>query len=405
MAENLRLAALPHVRKRLRRHRDIATAASGFGLSVDPAAETGALPLAIQQRVEILKALLNEARLLILDEPTTILNPQEAEALYAVLKRLARAGHAVVVVTHHLDEVLAHSDRVSVIRHGRLVGSAPTASLDKDQLVRQIVGRAVALEGRLPGRTAPLGSEELRLESVRVRGTAFSSGLRGISLSLRAGEVVGIAGVEGNGQRELFDILSGLRQPDRGTVHIADRSAMVGLVPEDRHTEGLVLDLPVSLNLVLDRLDQAPFSRYGRLRHGAIAARAQDLARTYDVRAASLDHPARLLSGGNQQKLIIGRALSADARVLVVYQPTRGLDVAASEDVLARIRAAANAGLAVILISSNLPETIRTSDRVLVLYEGAIAGEVAGEQADIESIGHWMVGGAHPAAAVQGAAG
>ena len=265
-----------------------------------------------------------------------------------MLKRLARAGHAVVVVTHHLDEVLAHSDRVSVIRHGRLIGSAPTASLDKDQLVQQIVGRAVALEGGCPAGQRRSEARNCGSSPCAVRGTAFSSGLRGISLSLRAGEVVGIAGVEGNGQRELFEILSGLRQPDRGTVHIADRSAMVGLVPEDRHTEGLVLDLPVSLNLVLDRLDQAPFSRYGRLRHGAIAARARDLARTYDVRAASLDHPARLLSGGNQQKLIIGRALSADARVLVVYQPTRGLDVAASEDVLARIRAAANAGLAVI---------------------------------------------------------
>ena len=405
VAENLRLAVLPRVRRRLKRDRDIAAAAAGFGLAIDPGAETGALPLAIQQRVEILKALLNEARLLILDEPTTILNPREAEALYAVLRRLARAGHAVVVVTHHLEEVLAHSDRVSVIRHGRLIGSAPTASLDKEQLVQQIVGRAVALDGRLPGRDAPLGREELRLDAVAVQGTAFSAGLRGLGLTLRSGEVVGIAGVEGNGQRELFEVLSGLRRPDSGIVHVAGGGAAVGLVPEDRHTEGLVLDLPVSLNLLLDRLDRAPFARFGRLSHRAIADRARAMADTYDVRSAGLDLPARLLSGGNQQKIVIGRALSGDIRVLVVYQPTRGLDVAASEDVLRRIRAAANAGLAVLLISSNLPEIIRASDRVLVLYEGRIAGEVPGAEADIGRIGHWMVGGeSDPAALREGVA-
>jgi general nucleoside transport system ATP-binding protein len=265
--------------------------------------------------------------------------------------------------------------------------------------VQQIVGRAVALDGRLPGREAPLGREEMRLDAVAVEGTAFSAGLKGLSLSLRSGEVVGIAGVEGNGQRELFEVLAGLREPDSGTLQVVEGSAAVGLVPEDRHTEGLVLDLPVSLNLLLDRLDQAPFAaRFGRLRHGAIAERARDMAKTNDVRTAGLDLPARLLSGGNQQKIVIGRALSGDIKVLIVYQPTRGLDVAASEDVLRRIRAAANEGLAVLLISSNLPETIRTSDRVLVLYEGRIAGEVPGAEADLERIGHWMVGGdAEPA--------
>ena len=402
VGENLRLAAQPPVRRRLRRDRDVTAAAERFGLAVDPKAETGRLPLALQQRVEILKALVNEARLLILDEPTTILNPREADALYAGLRRLAAEGHAVVVVTHHLEEVLAQSDRVSVIRQGKLVGTTFRRDLDRDTLVQQIVGRGVDLDGRLPRQAAALGAVELRLDGVSVAGSAFSSGLKEFGLALRGGEVLGIAGVEGNGQRELFDLLAGLRKPDAGTVWTAagKEGALpaVSLVPEDRHAEGLVLDLPVSLNLLLDKLGEAPFASFGRLRHGAITERARSMAQTYDVRAASLDLPARMLSGGNQQKIVIGRALNGTARVLVVYQPTRGLDVAASEDVLRRIRSAANDGLAVLLISSNLPETLRMSDRILVLFEGTAAGEMPGETADLNQIGLWMVGGGRSAA-------
>jgi simple sugar transport system ATP-binding protein len=398
--ENLWLAARPHARRKLRSDRDVRAMGERYGLAVDPSALTGGLPLATQQRVEILKALANDANLLILDEPTTILNPREAEALYAVLKGLARSGHAVVVVTHHLDEVLSHSDRVSVLRHGKLVGTDATAALNRDALVQQIVGRHVKLDTRLTGRGDNLGDEELRLESVSVPGTAFSSGLRTATLRLRAGEVVGIAGVEGNGQRELFEVLAGLQVPAAGRIWTrltdAKRRPLVSLVPEDRHTEGLVLDLPVAINLLLDRIGEAPYSHFGRLRHNRIAARAWELARAYDVRTAGIDLPARSLSGGNQQKVVIARALNGAARVLVVYQPTRGLDVAASEEVLGRLRAAADEGGAVLLISSNLQEIMRTSDRILVLHEGSIAGEIAGGDADLDRIGAWMVGGSQP---------
>ena len=334
---------------------------------------------------------------LILDEPTTILNPREAEALYGVLKNLTQNGHAVVAVTHHLDEVLRYSDRVSVIRHGILVASAQTKDTNRDALIQQIVGRSVAVDSRLPGRVDAVGAEELRLEAISVPGTAFSSGLRRVDLSVRAGEVVGIAGVEGNGQRELFDVVAALRAPAEGQVWTramdSRQRPIVSLVPEDRHTEGLVLDLSVSINLLLDQLDNTAYSRFGCLRHGAIATRAHELARTYDVRAANIDLPARSLSGGNQQKMVIARALSGAARALVVYQPTRGLDVAASEEVLTRLRAAADAGIAVLLISSNLQEIMRISDRIKVLFEGSFAGEVAGADATADRLGRWMVGG------------
>ncbi|WP_158811731.1 ABC transporter ATP-binding protein [Beijerinckia sp. L45] len=395
--ENLCLAARPAVRAKLRTDRDVAAIAERYGMTLDPSALTGRLPLAIQQRVEILKALVNEAVVLILDEPTTILNPREAESLYGVLGHLTREGHAVVAVTHHLDEVLRYSDRVSVIRHGTLVGTALTKEMNRDALVQQIVGRSVAVDSRLPGRVDAVGEEELRLEGVSVPGTAFSSGLHAVDLTVRAGEVVGIAGVEGNGQRELFDILAGLRAPVTGRVWTramdARQRPIVNLVPEDRHTEGLILDLPVSINLLLDQLDGAAYSRFGVLRHGAIAMRARDLAKTYDVRTADIALPARSLSGGNQQKIVIARALSGAPRVLIVYQPTRGLDVAASEEVLARLRGAADDGLAVLLISSNLQEIMRMSDRIKVLYEGEFAGEIAGVDATADRLGQWMVGG------------
>jgi simple sugar transport system ATP-binding protein len=408
VAENIGLAALPDVRRRLGSDRDIVSLSERYGLALDPAAITDSLPLAIQQRVEIFKALVNEARLLILDEPTTILNPRETESLYRLLRKLASEGRAIAVVTHHLDEVLSYSDRVSVLRRGKLVGTDETATVDRATLVQRIVGRAVELDARIPSATDTVGEDELRLVAVSVPGTAYSSGLRDVSLTLRAGEVVGIAGVEGNGQRELFDVLADLRAPTSGELvwrdHGGNGSPPVSLVPEDRHAEGLVLDLPVSLNLLLDQLGNSPYSHLGRLKHGAIATRAKELAAAFNVRAASVDLPARSLSGGNQQKIVIARALQGSARVLVVYQPTRGLDVAASEEVLTRLRRAADEGIAVLMISSNLTEILRTSDRVVVLFEGGIAGETAAADADIATIGAWMVGGDRQLNTAHGAA-
>ncbi len=402
VAENLRLVARPEMRHKIRNDKAIIALAEQYGITINPGAIAGTLPLALQQRVEILKTLVNEADLLILDEPTTILNPKEADSLYEVLARMVADQRAVVVVTHHLDEVLNHSQRVSVIRHGRLIGSGPTEHTDRAALVAKIVGKTVELDRPFAARTQPPGAEELRLDAVSLPGSAFSAGLHEVSLSLRGGEIVAIAGVEGNGQREIFDILSGLQRPATGKIWARHADShnrpIVGLVPEDRHAEGLVLDLSVALNIVFDHLGTAPYARAGRLHHGAINARAAALTKQFDVRTRGIDAAAATLSGGNQQKIVIARALNGGANVLIVYQPTRGLDIAASEEVRARLYKAAGDGAAVLLISSNLDEIMQISDRILVLYEGRVTGEVANHAASAAQLGHWMTGGTERAA-------
>lgn len=396
VAENLRLAASPAVRRSLARNADIERISAEYGLPVDPKAIAGELPLSLQQRVEILNALINKAQLILFDEPTTILNPSEIEAFYRVLRQIADDGRAVVVVTHHLEEVLAHAQHASVIRRGRLISSGPVDRRERADFVRDMVGKSVDLDSPLQSIRAP-GDVEISINRVSIAPTPSSSGLRDASLQLRSGEIVGIAGVEGNGQRELFEVLAGLRKPDSGTVEArrrhSDGRAIAGLVPEDRHHEGLVLDLPISVNLLLNRIGEAPYSVRGRLIHPEITRHAEAMRAASDVRARSVHATPRTLSGGNQQKIVLARALNEDAPVVIVYQPTRGLDVAASEDILKRLREAANAGKAVLIISSNLDEIMRISDRIVVLYAGQTAGEVTAETPR-EVIGDLMTGGA-----------
>ncbi|WP_430244209.1 ABC transporter ATP-binding protein [Neorhizobium sp. DAR64861/K0K2] len=396
VAENLRLAASASARKRLARNADIERIAKDYGLSVDPKAIVGDLPLSLQQRVEILKALINQAELILFDEPTTILNPSEIEAFYRVLGQIADDGRAVVVVTHHLEEVLAHAQHASVIRRGKLISSGPVAGRNRADFVREMVGKSVDLDTPLKSDHAGSGAVEIALKGVSVAPTQSSSGLNKASLTLHAGEVVGVAGVEGNGQRELFELLAGLRQPESGTVEAKNRHldgrAIAGLVPEDRHHEGLVLDLPVSANLLLNKIGEQPYSRHGRLMHGEITKKAEEMRAASDVRARSVSVTPRTLSGGNQQKIVLARALNEDAPTVIVYQPTRGLDVAASEEVLKRLREAANGGKAVLIISSNLDEILRVSDRIVVLYAGQTVGEVTSETPR-EVIGDLMTGG------------
>ena len=401
VAENLRLAAPPAIRKTLKRDKDIERIAEDFGLPVDPTAIVSTLPLSLQQRVEILKALINKAELILFDEPTTILNPAEIAAFYAVLRQIAAQGRAVILVTHHLEEVLDYAEHASVIRRGKLISSGPVGNRQRSDLVREMVGKDVDLVTPLERLGDADGEVQLRLDGVSVEASQSSSGLRNASLSLRAGEVVGVAGVEGNGQRELFELLAGLRQPDSGTVHArkthADGRAVAGLVPEDRHHEGLVLDLPVSINLLLNKIGETPYARGGRLIHGEIDAKAEQMRQEADVRTRSIHVTPRTLSGGNQQKIVLARAMNEDAPTVIVYQPTRGLDVAASEDVLKRLRLAANKGKAVLIISSNLDEIIRISDRIVVLYAGQTVGEVTSTTSR-EQIGDLMTGGGQPAA-------
>ena len=394
VTENLALVAKGTRRAAFRRHADVRAFMERYGVDLDPAAVVGQLPLALQQRVEILKALVNDSRVLLLDEPSTILTPAEIENLYATLRRIRDQGTAVGVVTHNVDEVLAHVDRYTVLKRGRTNGTGLIAETTSNQLVERIVGHAVANGTRI-GEPRYAGNERLRLRGVMLPPTSGSPGLQALDLSLCAGEVVGVAGVEGNGQTELFELLAGQRQPEAGQIEHSHPGVTVALVPQDRHHEGLSLDLSVAQNLLYSRIMRGEFRRAGLLDHRAIGAQAKVMITDADIRTYSHNTPARSLSGGNQQKIVVARAMAEAASVIVVYQPTRGLDVAAAEAVLTRLAAAADTGTCVVIISSNIEELIRVSDRILVLNGGRITGEVSGPAMSVNAIGPLMTQGRH----------
>lgn len=395
VAENLRLVARPDKRRALKRAADLRAFIDQYGMALDPDAVVGRLPIALQQRVEILKSLVNDSDLLLLDEPSTILTPREITALYATLDAIKARGTAVAVVTHNIDEVLAHADRYTVLRHGRMNGTGLTGETTSDALIERIVGRAVALGERIGTRRAP-GPQRLRLTNITLPPGPGSPGLDKVNLALNEGELVGVAGVEGNGQAELFEVLSSQRKPAFGYIGSDTAEApRLALVPQDRHHEGLALDLTVADNLLFHEIGKGTYSRFGLLRHDALHARAAEMAKTSDIRASGVTAPARSLSGGNQQKIVIARALEEAAPVIVAYQPTRGLDVAAAEAVLARLRAAASDGAGVLIFSSNIEELIRVSDRIVVMNGGRIAGEVAGDRMTHDVIGPLMTRDIH----------
>lgn len=389
VTENLALVAKGARRAAFKRQADVRAFMERYGVDLDPAAVVGQLPLALQQRVEILKALVNDSRVLLLDEPSTILTPTEIENLYATLRRIRDQGTAVAVVTHNVDEVLAHVDRYTVLKRGRTNGTGLIAETTAAELVERIVGHAVSTAARI-GRRRVGGNERMRLTAATLRPSSGSPGLHAIDLTLRAGEVVGIAGVEGNGQTELFDLLAGQRQPESGNVQRSDPSVTVALVPQDRHHEGLSLDLSVAQNLLYPRIMKGEYRRAGLLDHGAIGTQARAMIAESDIRTWSHSTPARSLSGGNQQKIVVARAMDQAASIIVVYQPTRGLDVAAAEAVLRRLAAAADAGTSVVIISSNIEELIRVSDRILVVNGGRITGELTGTEMSVKAIGPLM---------------
>ncbi|TCL03141.1 ABC transporter ATP-binding protein [Sodalis ligni] len=392
VAENMALAARGDRRKTFRRHHDIRAFMQRYGMDLDPAAIVGDLPLALQQRVEILKALVNDTRVLLLDEPSTILTPDETRALYDTVRHICEKGTAVAVVTHNVDEVLANADRYTILRRGKTNGTGLTESCTPEDLVEKIVGRAVATGTRL-GALRHAGDEQMRITAGNLRSASGSPGLHNINLTLLAGEVIGVAGVEGNGQTELFELLAGQRPLDSGAITRSNADVTIALVPQDRHHEGLSLDLPVSHNLLYPKIMQGGYRRFGLLNHAAIAERAREMIIQSDIRTPSHASPVRSLSGGNQQKIVIARAMAESAAVIVVYQPTRGLDLAAAESVLMRLVEAADAGTTVVIISSNIEELIRVADRIVVMNGGRITGEVAGANMSIERIGTLMTSG------------
>ena len=380
--------------------RKVREVADGYGLTVDPGVRAGELPVGMQQRVEILRALYQGGRILILDEPTALLTPQEVGDLYVILRRLRENGTTVIFITHKLREVAAISDRVTVIRRGKTVGTRETAETTAAGLAELMVGRGVSLKVDRPAAAA--GQPVLVASNLTI-GPAGSGALKDLSLTLRHGEIVGLAGVEGNGQAELIEVLAGMRRPDHGTVTLnghditglnAERRRRAGLayIPEDRQERGLVLDFSLTENLMLGRTDTKPFSRGGWLNLGAARTITRDLMRRFDVRAPSSETPARSLSGGNQQKLIIARELYRGPDVLLATQPTRGLDVGAIEFVHKQLVAERDLGRGVLLVSFDLDEIYDLSDRIVVIYGGRIVGDFPSDQLSRTQCGLLMGG-------------
>jgi simple sugar transport system ATP-binding protein len=380
-----------------------------FGFEIDPDVNVGELSVGWQQRVEILKALYRNARVLVLDEPTAVLTPQETEEIFAVLRRLAEAGHSIVFISHKLYEVLEIADRITVIRRGRVVGSRIPSETDEDDLAALMVGRDVQLVVDR-GESHP-AEARLQVAGLKVLDDRGTEAVRGVDFEVRSGEIFGIAGVAGNGQDELVEAIVGLRKPAAGSVTldgkvVTDSTARemtnlgTGYVPADRHRFGLVLGFSVADNLVLTDYYHAPYSR-GILRNdAAIAARGKAAIQEYDIRTPSADVTAGTLSGGNQQKIIVARELAGDLRLLVLDQPTRGLDVGSIEFIHRQAIKKRDAGTAILLVSAELDEVLELSDRVAVMYRGQIVAVVDGRTADRNEVGILMATGIRQEAAV-----
>lgn len=373
-----------------------------YGLKVDPDARVRDLSVGRQQRVEILKALYRDARILILDEPTAVLTPQEVRELFDIVRELVSEGLAVVIITHKLDEVMSFSDRIVVMRAGRVVGETTPSACNEESLARMMVGRDVVLRVEKSAHTP--GEPLLKVEKLAVLDDRKLPAVRDVSLQVRAGEVVGIAGVDGNGQRELVEAIMGLRRPTDGTVTLKGRdithddprrtiAAGVSHVPEDRHRRGLVLDFDLVENVALGDHRRAPFSKHGVLDRRRLDEEAKRRIADYDVRTPNEHVAAANLSGGNQQKLVLARELGRDPDVLIAAQPTRGLDVGAIEFVHRRILAERDSGKGVLLVSMELEEVMSLSDRILVMYEGRVVAEFEGGSVNEEELGFYMTGG------------
>ncbi len=384
--------------------RRVAEISTRYSLYVDPRARIWQLSLGEQQRVEIVKALYREARVLILDEPTAVLTPQEAVVLFETLREMAAEGRTVIFISHKLHEVMAVADRVTVLRGGRAVATVDAADATPHSLASLMVGRDFG--PRREARPRELGHVVLELDNLRVGGDRGADAVKGVSLDVRSGEIVAIAGVAGNGQRELAEAVAGVRMPSEGRVRVGGRAvrgdprsaiaAGVAYVPEDRLGTGLAPSLSIASNFVLKSYREPPSSRGPLLRLRAIRDRAVELIRRHRIAAPGPHTQARQLSGGNLQKVVLAREFSGSPRLVVAASPTRGLDVGAIETVHAYLRDAAADGVAVLLISEDLDEIFALADRIAVMYEGAISGEFAAGSADLERIGLLMAGGRDP---------
>jgi len=380
--------------------------AGTFRFAVDPHARIQDITVGQQQRVEIMKALYRNADIVILDEPTAVLTPQEARELFQIIRTLTQEGISIIFISHKLNEVLEIADRITVLRRGKVIETIPREGATEKGLARSMVGREVLL--RVEKSRPTTGETLLEVDDLSVTDDRALEAVRNVSFDVRAGEIVGIAGVDGNGQTELIDALTGLRKPTSGSVRIGGRDltsatahehleAGLGHIPEDRQRRGLVLDFSLAENLLLHDYDKAPFSKFGWLSPGRVLERARSLLGEFDVRGGGPRTLASALSGGNQQKVVVAREVSRDPRVLIAAQPTRGLDVGAIEFVHKRLVAERDEGRAILLVSLELEEIVSLSDRILVIYEGRIVGEY-GPDVSEEELGIAMTGAGREAA-------
>jgi simple sugar transport system ATP-binding protein len=405
VAENIVLATEPRrngvlldydaARKRVRE------LSERYGLAIDPGARIERITVGQQQRVEILKALYRGAEILILDEPTAVLTPQEAQELFEIIRALKSQGKSIIFISHKLNEVLEIADRITTLRRGKVVATVDAAGATEEGLARMMVGREVLLrvDKKPPQPTEPL----LEVEDLHVVDDRGLEAVKGVSLTVRGGEIVGLAGVDANGQSELIDAITGLRSVRSGHIRVGGEDAThttareaidkgVGHIPEDRHRRGLVLPFSLAENLALHDYRKPPESKLGFLSLRRIFQKAVRLLREFDVRGGTPETPAASLSGGNQQKVVLAREIDVNPRVLVAAQPTRGLDVGAIEFVHRRLVEQRDAGRAVFLVSLELEEILSLSDRILVIYEGRIVGEFP-PTATEEELGFAMTGG------------
>jgi simple sugar transport system ATP-binding protein len=371
------------------------------GLEIDPNAYIKDLPVGTQQRVEIIKALYREADILILDEPTAVLTPQEAEELFVIMRSLAAQGKSIVFITHKLREVFAVADRITVLRNGHVVGTTTPDQATRESLAEMMVGREVILT--VSKKLARPASVVMQVESLRALDDRDAVAVDGASFEVREGEVLGIAGVQGNGQTELVEVLTGLRSSQAGRVTICGVDVTHGSprkiaeqgvahIPEDRHEYGMVPGYPIADNLILNIYYQKPFARGAVLDSRAIEDHALRLVHEFDIRTPSVYTPASSLSGGNQQKMVVAREFSRPIKLLIASQPTRGLDVGSIEFIHSRLVAARDQGVAVLLVSAELDEIMSLSDRIAVMYKGQIIATLEASQASREELGLLMAG-------------
>ncbi len=372
-----------------------------YGLDIDPNAIVGDLPVGIQQRVEIVKTLYRHAKIVILDEPTAVLTPQEAEDLFRIMRDLTARGVSIIFITHKLKEVLAVADRITVMRAGRVINTVSPAETDSAQLANMMVGRQVILT--VDKKDHKPTEEILKVEGLHVRDQRDLETVHNVSFSVRGGEVLGIAGVQGNGQTELSEALTGLRSPTGGKVTIAEKDltgktprviteAGLAHIPEDRQRHGLVLSYSITDNMALCDYYHPPFSKHGVIQPKALDENARKLIAAFDVRTPSSFVSAGKLSGGNQQKVIVARELSRPVKLVIANQPTRGLDVGSIEYIHSEIIKMRDRGVAVLLISAELDEIIALSDRIAVMYRGQIVAIVDAKETTREQLGLWMAG-------------